>query len=61
MNGQPKSVSTPYGQALGKALGKEKASDEEATAALKKVEGEKAPGSKENFGDLIKADKLPGG
>ena len=59
--GKPKSERNPYGKALEKALGKENATPEEATAGLKKIEKDKAEGSKTSFGDLIKADKLPGG
>ncbi|MCC7420377.1 MAG: hypothetical protein IT428_08860 [Planctomycetaceae bacterium] len=49
-----------YGTAMKKALGKEKASADEATAALKKIEGEKSGTEGKTFGDLLKDGKLPG-
>lgn len=58
--GDNKAVRNPYGAALAKALGKEKATPEEVTAALKKVENEVSADKKTKYIDLIKADKLPG-
>lgn len=49
-----------YGDALKKALGKEKATGDEATAGLKKIEGEKSGTEGKTFGDLLKDGKLPG-
>jgi hypothetical protein len=58
--GADKKVRNTYGQALGKALGKEMASNDEITAAIKKVDKEKSADKKTTFGTLIKEDKLPG-
>ena len=57
--GADKKVRNAYGQALGKALGKENGSNDEITAAIKKVDKEKT--GKTTFGALIKEDKLPAG
>ena len=58
--GQDKKVRNPYGADLAKALGKENANPDETAAALKKVEGDKPAGGKKTYGELIKADMLPG-
>jgi hypothetical protein len=58
--GDDKTVRNVYGMALGKALGKPKATPEEVTAAAKKIENELSADKKTKFIDLIKADKLPG-
>ena len=58
--GDNKAVRNPYGAALHKALGKEKATNEEVVAAAKKIENEVSPDKKTKYIELIKADKLPG-
>lgn len=57
--GADKKVRNPYGADMAKALGKEKATPEEATAAIKKIEGMKSPDKKTTYLERIKADKLP--
>jgi hypothetical protein len=49
-----------YGEALKKDLGKEKATADEATASMKKIEGNKSGTEGKTFGDLLKDGKLPG-
>jgi len=58
--GDNKAVRNTYGMALAKALGKEKATPEEVTAAAKKIENDLSADKKTKFIELIKADKLPG-
>jgi hypothetical protein len=59
-DGEPKDKKwNNYGQAYGKALGKKKADDAEAKAALEKAAGEKSAVDGKTFGDLIKDGKLP--
>lgn len=58
--GDDKSVRNPYGAAMAKALGKERATNEELTTAIKKIETEVSADKKTKYVDLIKADKLPG-
>lgn len=48
-----------YGEAIGKALGKPKASPDELKAAFGKVAGEKSAVEGKTFGELIKEGKLP--
>jgi cytochrome c2 len=59
-HGAQKTERNVYGQALEKALGKPKASGDEATEALKKIENMPSADKKTKFLELIKADKLPG-
>lgn len=59
-HGEDKSVRNHYGQSLEKALGKAKATAEEATEAIKKIENLPSADKKTKYIELIKADKLPG-
>jgi cytochrome c2 len=59
-HGAQKTERNVYGMALEKALGKPKASADEATEALKKIENMPSADKKTKFIELIKADKLPG-
>ena len=57
-----KKFRNPYGEALGKLLGKEdKKNKEKIQSALREVEEEKAPDSDETYGERIESEKLPYG
>lgn len=58
--GADKKVRNAYGKDLEKALGKTMATEDEATAAIKKIEEMKSADKKTKYVELIKADKLPG-
>ena len=50
----------PYGQALDNLLSKDDKKDKEKIReALQEIEGEKAPGSEETFGDRLKNHQFP--
>lgn len=59
--GQDKKVRNAYGMALAQAIGKQNATQQEATDALKKVEKMLSADKKTPYVVLIKADKLPAG
>lgn len=59
--GNDKSVRNAYGKDLQKALGKARASNPEALAAMKKIENNPSTDKKTKYVDRIKADKLPAG
>jgi len=58
--GSDKKTRNVYGKDLEKALGKTGASQDEAAAAVKKIETNLSADKKTKYVDLIKADKLPG-
>lgn len=58
--GADKKTRNAYGVELEKALGKVNASQDEAAAALKKIEDKTSADKKTKYIELIKADKLPG-
>lgn len=56
-----KKIRNNYGAAIGKSLEKKNETDEaKIKAALTKAEGEKSATEGKTFGDLIKANELPG-
>jgi hypothetical protein len=57
--GADKKMRNAYGKDMEKALGKTNATQEEATAAIKKIEGTVSGDKKTKYGDLIKAGKMP--
>jgi hypothetical protein len=59
--GADKKVRNPYGIDLAKTIAKVMATQQDAAAAIKKVENLKCPDKKTAYVVLIQQDKLPGG
>lgn len=57
--GAKKSEKNNYGDALGKAVGKNEMDETKINEALGKIEAEKSAVSGKTFGDLLKEGKLP--